>query len=237
MISPMKGAAIVDRKNMTTMVVLGAILCGLVIWLFYNLNEKGMFGETQPAYGETSWAKSISESVKVCAIQERPIIQVPESTVDTGEVQQDQEEQVAMAPQEQEAASDQELEAYKVAEVSRGEDVRKDDVPATPPATADTANVQVFEATAYWPGPGIEGGEWTASGTMVTPWYTIAVDPDVIPLGSTVTVTNLQTGEIIVQGKAEDTGGMIQGNIIDIAMENNSQCNNWGRQDVGVTWY
>lgn len=49
----------------------------------------------------------------------------------------------------------------------------------------------------------------TATGTRAREGHTIAVDPEVIPLGS----------EVIIEGKtyiAEDTGGSIKGNKIDI---------------------
>lgn len=59
-------------------------------------------------------------------------------------------------------------------------------------------------------------GEWadgiTYTGTTATEGRTIAVDPDVIPLGSTVVVDGL---EYI----AEDIGGAVQGNRIDVFMD------------------
>ncbi|SDW21444.1 3D (Asp-Asp-Asp) domain-containing protein [Marinococcus luteus] len=57
----------------------------------------------------------------------------------------------------------------------------------------------------------------------------IAVDPDVIPLGSTVEVEGMGTY------KAEDTGGAINGNRIDVHVPTNSEALSFGRQDVEVT--
>ncbi|MDZ5782006.1 3D domain-containing protein [Marinococcus luteus] len=57
----------------------------------------------------------------------------------------------------------------------------------------------------------------------------IAVDPDVIPLGSTVEVEGMGTY------KAEDTGGAINGDRIDVHVPNTSEANSFGRQDVEVT--
>lgn len=63
-------------------------------------------------------------------------------------------------------------------------------------------------------------GPWvgiTALGTSPTSNYTIAVDPDIIPLGSTV----------IINGKeycAEDTGSAIIGNKIDIFVNSHDEC-------------
>jgi 3D (Asp-Asp-Asp) domain-containing protein len=49
----------------------------------------------------------------------------------------------------------------------------------------------------------------TASGARAEAGKTIAVDPDVIPLGSTVIINDQEY-------VAQDTGGAIQGNRIDI---------------------
>lgn len=78
------------------------------------------------------------------------------------------------------------------------------------------------EATAY------NGGEYTATGTV--PVYnpggisTIAVDPRVIPLGSLVYVEGY--GKAI----AADTGGAINGNIVDVYVDSYETAVNWGRK-------
>ncbi|GAJ98192.1 3D domain-containing protein [Geomicrobium sp. JCM 19055] len=57
----------------------------------------------------------------------------------------------------------------------------------------------------------------------------VAVDPNVIPLGSTVYVEGY--GEAI----AGDTGGAINGNKIDLHMATTEEALNFGRQSVEVT--
>jgi 3D (Asp-Asp-Asp) domain-containing protein len=57
---------------------------------------------------------------------------------------------------------------------------------------------------------------------------TIAVDPKVIPLGSRMWV------EGYGYGIAEDTGGSIKGNRIDVFMNTKDECLNWGRKRVRV---
>lgn len=57
---------------------------------------------------------------------------------------------------------------------------------------------------------------------------TIAVDPAVIPLGSRMWV------EGYGYGIAQDTGGLIKGQIIDLFMENEQECWRWGRRRVNV---
>ncbi len=80
---------------------------------------------------------------------------------------------------------------------------------------------EVFESTAY------TGGGRTASGTRARVGE-IAVDPRVIPLGTTVYIEGLGLRT------AEDTGGAIKGNIIDIYFDSYSQCRQWGRRSVTV---
>lgn len=72
----------------------------------------------------------------------------------------------------------------------------------------------------------------TATGTRArrnpSGYSTIAVDPRVIPLGTKVYVEGY--GLAI----AEDVGGAIKGNIIDVFFSTNSQANNWGVKQVNV---
>lgn len=68
----------------------------------------------------------------------------------------------------------------------------------------------------------------TASGTPLTEGRTIAVDPSVIPLGSRVFIEGF--GVFI----AEDTGGAIKGNKIDIAVSTHERANELGVQYANV---
>ncbi len=80
----------------------------------------------------------------------------------------------------------------------------------------------VVQATAY-SGDGI-----TATGT-VPKWGTIAVDPSIIPYGTKVYIPQFNQYFI-----AEDCGGAIKGNKIDIFMNSESQCVNWGRRTIDI---
>lgn len=88
-------------------------------------------------------------------------------------------------------------------------------------------------ATAYAPGPH-DNGKWgnlTHIGTQVRPGI-IAVDPRVIPLKSKVYIEFPDgTGRYAV---AEDTGGAIKGNRIDIAMWTVAEAYKFGMQNVKV---
>lgn len=55
---------------------------------------------------------------------------------------------------------------------------------------------------------------------------TIAVDPSIIPLGSKVYIPGY--GEAI----AADTGGAIKGNRVDLFLNSENECINWGRQNA-----
>ena len=77
--------------------------------------------------------------------------------------------------------------------------------------------------TAYSAGePGI--GTRTATGTRVTEGRTIAVDPNVVPLGWWVYI------EGVGFRRAEDTGGAIKGNKIDIYYDSVKRANSFGRK-------
>lgn len=79
-----------------------------------------------------------------------------------------------------------------------------------------------------------DGDGLTASGTEVTPYVTVAVDPKVIPLGSTVLV-DFGDGEIHYF-VAEDVGGAVKGNHIDIAVKEHEEALELGRKTATV-WY
>lgn len=85
----------------------------------------------------------------------------------------------------------------------------------------------IMEATAYTLHEG-SGCGTTKSGTVPEEGRTVAVDPKVIPLGTKLTI-NGQAGYI-----AEDTGGAVKGNRIDIYMVDRGQALHWGRQPVEV---
>ena len=79
----------------------------------------------------------------------------------------------------------------------------------------ETVDLGKFKVTHYCPCE-LCCDEWadgiTYTGTTATAGRTVAVDPDVIPLGSTVVIDG---HEYI----AEDIGGAIQGNRIDVFMD------------------
>lgn len=77
--------------------------------------------------------------------------------------------------------------------------------------------------SAYDPGC----SHYTASGTRLCKGV-IAVDPSFIPLGTRVYIPGY--GEAV----AEDTGGAIVGNIIDVAFDTHEEALAFGRQDLEI---
>lgn len=98
--------------------------------------------------------------------------------------------------------------------------------------TPDLKSLGVFEITAYCPcakccdkDDGI-----TATGVKATAGRTIAVDPKVIPYGT----------ELFIDGftyRAEDKGGSVKGNKLDIFFNSHLEALEWGVQEHEVFIY
>ena len=87
----------------------------------------------------------------------------------------------------------------------------------------------VFKTTGYCPCRGCsEGwGRHTSTGAVATAHHTIAVDPRVIPYGSRVMIN----GTVYT---AEDRGGGVKGNHIDIFFDSHAETRNHGVQNAEV---
>lgn len=77
------------------------------------------------------------------------------------------------------------------------------------------------------------GNGITASGRRVTPYVSCAVDPDVIPLGSTIMIE--YNGEMVYL-RADDTGSAIQGNKLDIAVKGHQEALELGVKTADIWW-
>ncbi|MBQ3084361.1 MAG: G5 domain-containing protein [Clostridia bacterium] len=79
---------------------------------------------------------------------------------------------------------------------------------------------------------------YSAGGTTATgrpaKWGVVAVDPNVIPLGSTVYVETIDGKYIYGTAVAADVGGAIKGNKIDICVNTRSEAYSFGRRQVYV---
>jgi len=98
--------------------------------------------------------------------------------------------------------------------------------------TASTASVKslgIFKTTGYCPCYQCsEGwGRHTCTGAIARSGHTIAVDPRVIPYGSQVIING-------VQYTAEDRGGAVRGNHIDIFYDTHAQTRQHGMRNAEV---
>lgn len=103
------------------------------------------------------------------------------------------------------------------------------------PSSKNPLETHIMQATAY-----THTGNPTKSGVYPTPNYTVAADPDVLPIGTAILIN--KQGPYIV----EDTGCKnnvinsdgyyqhIQGNRIDIFMNTRAECIEFGRKEVEI---
>lgn len=88
-----------------------------------------------------------------------------------------------------------------------------------------------FESTGKRPGDKYYG--ITASGTQARPGV-VAVDPSVIPLGTKLYIESMDGTGSYGYASAEDKGGAIKGNRIDLFFANRSDALKFGRRQVKV---
>lgn len=89
-----------------------------------------------------------------------------------------------------------------------------------------------FESTAYTDDANSQG-KWvgqTATGRKPQVGV-VAVDPNVIPLGTKLIIEGYNNGNVCVAG---DVGGAIKGNMIDVFLNSRAECRKWGRRQVKV---
>ena len=103
------------------------------------------------------------------------------------------------------------------------------------PKQPELESIGLFTMTAYCPCQSC-CGRWadgiTATGTEATEGRTIAVDPGVIELGSTVYFEGMDG---LVSGYvAEDTGGAIKGNRIDVFFDSHNAALQYGVRELEV---
>lgn len=100
---------------------------------------------------------------------------------------------------------------------------------ATESTFYDWVDLGVFKVTAYCPCTKCSGnyGRTTATGATARAGYTVAVDPAVIPYGTEVIIDNHVY-------RAQDCGGGVKGNHIDIFFDTHEEVINFGVQHKEV---
>ena len=94
-----------------------------------------------------------------------------------------------------------------------------------------TPEVVTMNASAY-SADECGGNTATASGARARVYYTIATDPRYYPMGTIIYIpyfADYPNGGWFI---AQDTGGAIKGNKIDVFMSNISDCNRFGRRNL-----
>lgn len=102
----------------------------------------------------------------------------------------------------------------------------------------DRLQVEEMTATAYAPldpdaveGMCYSGNPYvTATGARTMPGRTIAVDPAVIPMGARVYIPGVGVRV------AEDRGGLIRGNRLDLCMSSRAAALDYGKRRVMAVW-
>lgn len=150
----------------------------------------------------------------------------PKETADEAETAQPEEtEQTEQA--EQTSAS---VETSVSADTSEEEEEPAAEAESQQASGEATSNSATFKVTAYCPCSkccGSYANGITATGTTASAGRTIAVDKNVIPLGTTVYIDG-------VPYVAEDTG--VSGNWIDLYMDSHEAALQWGVKYCTVTW-
>ncbi len=191
--------------------------------------------DEEPFAGKTFYAEGITYNDMVNVGYEL------EMSADLDKAEQEIEEILAAKRQEREKEAAEELLAMEHYSPGEYEYVPVVTLPTSSPSAgavyADASGTYVslgeFELTAYCPCP-ICCGKYsnmenptTASGTRATANRTIATDTSVIPFGTKVVIN----GQVYT---AEDTGGAIVGNRIDIYFDSHTTALQFGRQKATV---
>ncbi|MFB4259596.1 peptidoglycan binding domain-containing protein [Niallia circulans] len=173
----------------------------------------------------TQQSEEASEEPKANQNQEQP------ATVEEEPVEEPQAEPQAKAEPEAQQESKKEEPAEESAPAKSEQPAEEAPKPAEDSKTTEGTATYQMEATAYSADcNGCSGVTATGIDLKANPnQKVIAVDPNVIPLGSRVYVEGY--GEAI----AGDTGGAISGNKIDVFVPSQSDAINFGRKTVKVT--
>lgn len=118
---------------------------------------------------------------------------------------------------------------YRIEAYANGQKLSNTPIHGVGDCSSSLLSLGVFQTTAYCPCNSCsEGwGRHTSTGAVATAHHTIAVDPSVIPYGTKVMING-------VVYTAEDRGGGVRGNHIDIFFDTHSESLNYGRRNVEV---
>ena len=161
------------------------------------------------------------------------------AAIEAERLAKEEAERIARAEAEEAARVKAEAEAQRVAQAEK-EKAETVHVSTTEQKPAQSTNkgglIGTFQSTAYAVGDGMTPSVTTANGTNVANtiyspegYRIIAVDTSVIPMNSIVEVHI--PGWAPFLAKASDTGGAINGNIIDLLVSTPSEARTYGRKN------
>jgi 3D (Asp-Asp-Asp) domain-containing protein/uncharacterized protein YabE (DUF348 family) len=99
--------------------------------------------------------------------------------------------------------------------------------------TTSSGNVLSYSKVLSMTATAYTGGGTTATGTQAR-YGAIAVDPSVIPYGTKLYIVTEDGNWVYGEATAEDCGGAIKGNIIDLYFDSYSTCIQFGRRACTV---
>ncbi|WP_147805119.1 G5 and 3D domain-containing protein [Alkalicoccus halolimnae] len=190
-------------------------------------------------------AEEVSEETDIRIIRVEKETDIVEETIDYNTVQENDETLPAGEKEVQQTGAEGSVEKHYEVTMENGEEISRRLVKKEVVAESEEKIIsvgtkeqqeeaagpwQTFTATAYTAScSGCSGVTRTGVDLKADPdARVIAVDPDVIPLGSRVEVKG--HGEFL----AADTGGAITGNKIDIFMSGKADAREFGRRNVQV---
>lgn len=213
-----------------TVLMTGVLLAATIIPVYAAENqEEQIVINEQVMTGEA--VQDISNSFMTLAVEGDAVQSAKDKIAAKEQAIKEAKEKAEKEAREKAAREQAEREA---AEKAAAEQAAKEQAQTASTSTGQQPAGQTFimESTAYSSDPAdvLGGGTVTATGqNLLTNPMAVAVDPNVIPLGTRLYVEGY--GEAI----ASDTGGAIKGNIVDVHFPTYEQCVQWGRRQVKVT--
>ena len=220
------------KKRFLPVVMLAIVAISSSMFPVYaaEQQETPMMSETELADDSV---KDTSTMMINLAVDSQPVKEVKADIAAKEKAEREAKAKAAREAKEKaarEAKEKAEREAREQAEQEAKEAAQEEQQAAS--NSEHSGRTMMMEATAYSSDPAdtMGGGTVTATGqNLLSNPMAVAVDPSVIPLGTRLYVEGY--GEAI----ASDTGGAIQGNIIDVHFSTYDQCIQWGRRQVQVT--
>ena len=118
---------------------------------------------------------------------------------------------------------------YRQSDTSQKADALNSTASYVPGTNLVYSQILTFEATGYSCYDWEHGITYTGTEAQVG---SVAVDPSVIPLGTKMYIVSADGEYVYGYCVAEDTGGAIQGNIVDLYFNTFQECWEFGRRDV-----